>query len=467
MMRLRLVIADRDKAYGESLMGFLTDKYPQKFKVSFFTDENHLAEFLLKGGEKGDILLISPEFYEKLESCCHELNGNYQNLNTNNHEYSTNCQGFGAGSRDFNANCHEFNTNSHGSNDDYCKLNAGGYKERIPVVILLAGNDAPCKPCAFDTICKYQHGDKIVSDIIGIYESRCGNSGLSLKHAGYAEKEEPGEMSKTWLISVYSPTGGAGKTTIAINSCIQCAREGMKVLYLNFESISSEPCFFECNFSDATRHSFSGIILAAKEKDKNLHAKIESMKLIDAVHNIYYFIPPDSALEMDEILPDETRYLLQQIILTGYYDIVFADMDSSLSARNLAVMEESDNVILVHTPGLVSRRKILSFCRELGIYNQMKGVNLQDKMVLAVNRYDENTLEEIMNDIEVICTTMGIDRYFKIPASVQAASCRDERLGLYGSGRAGESDGFNRELRKLVGKYVKGKHDYAKSCRAY
>ena len=59
------------------------------------------------------------------------------------------------------------------------------------------------------------------------------------KNEGFAVKES----NKTKLVSVYSPIGGAGKTTIAANACINCAREGMKVFYINLETIGSTFCF--------------------------------------------------------------------------------------------------------------------------------------------------------------------------------------------------------------------------------
>ncbi|NLC67948.1 MAG: AAA family ATPase [Clostridiaceae bacterium] len=454
MMRLSLVIADKDKAYVESLTGFLTDKYPQKFRVSFFTDKNHLADFLMKSGEKVEVLLISPELYDELKSCCHAFYANYKKINVN-------CHGINGNHQEFNTNCREFNGNYHGPGASHHEFNTEEYKEKVPVIILLVGNDVPRESYAFNTIFKYQHGDKLVSDIIGIYESKYENSGLSLKHAGkceeYSEKKGQGDVNKTWLVSVYSPAGGAGKTTIAVNSCIQCAREGMKALYLNLESISSTPCFFECDLNNEPSNNFSTIILAAKEKNKNLYAKIEGMKLVDAVHNIHYLLPPDSSLEVEEMLPDEIKYLLREITLTGYYDVVFADLDSSLAVRNLAVMEESDNIILVHTPGIVSRQKILGFYKELGIYRRLKGVNLQEKLVLVVNRYDESIPEKIKDDIDVICATMGIEQYFKIPVGNQAAGYTGDylRLGLHGRSRTGEQDGLTREIRKLVDKYIK------------
>ena len=53
-----------------------------------------------------------------------------------------------------------------------------------------------------------------------------------------------GGLPDARVIAVYSPIGGSGKSTIAAGLSVQCARRGMKVLYLNFERASCTSAFF-------------------------------------------------------------------------------------------------------------------------------------------------------------------------------------------------------------------------------
>ena len=85
------------------------------------------------------------------------------------------------------------------------------------------------------------------------------------------------------------------------------------------------------------------------------------------MHDIHYLPPPDSVLEMEEMLPEEIKCLLYYIRCTGYYNIVFADLSSELNSRNIAVMEESDEIILIHTPNYISKSKIIGFVRKLSV----------------------------------------------------------------------------------------------------
>ncbi|QGS68934.1 AAA family ATPase [Oceanobacillus sp. 143] len=49
---------------------------------------------------------------------------------------------------------------------------------------------------------------------------------------------------QTKVLSVYSPVGGAGKTTIAVNLSKQLALNNAKVFYLNLELINTTSLYF-------------------------------------------------------------------------------------------------------------------------------------------------------------------------------------------------------------------------------
>ncbi|HHY23883.1 MAG TPA: hypothetical protein GX527_06550, partial [Clostridiaceae bacterium] len=195
--------------------------------------------------------------------------------------------------------------------------------------------------------------------------------------------------------------------------------------------------------------NFSGIIFAIKERDKNLPIKIEGIKFIDSVHDIHYLPPPDSALEMEEMLPEEIKCLLYYIRCTGYYNIVFADLSSELNSRNIAVMEESDEIILIHTPNYISKSKIIGFCKEIERYQKRKGLNLFKKITLVVNKYDEHISQEIKNEIDEVCSITGMIQHIKIPMNNQVMY----NDGTYLRSKTSELSSFNKELLKLTKKY--------------
>lgn len=423
MLKLHLIIADSDQAYIESLVGFLMDKHPHKFLVNSFTNKNSFWEFISKSVQKEntDILLITPDFFYDLNM-------------SNNPNTSVTC-----------------NPNT-------------------PVIILLSdtksisvSNTIDASQNA-DTIFKYQSGDRLISDVLRIYNKHCKNTEFLLK-----------DMNKSKLISVYSPVGGAGKSTIAINACINCARGGLRVFYANFESISSIPYFFENSLGNnhlsnyESNCNFSNIIFAMKERDKNLHMKVEGVKFTDSTYDIHYILPPDSALEMEEIQPEEVSYYLNEVRSTGNYNIIFADLSSTLDLKSITVMEESDEIILVCIPDYISRLKIISFYKEIQLYQKRKGINLLEKMTLVINKYDENIPQEIkdninngisgisdvsdINDINDICSLMGKTQYVTIPVQNRSISNKGNQY-IYLGGNTGELSSINKELRKLTDKYT-------------
>ena len=60
-----------------------------------------------------------------------------------------------------------------------------------------------------------------------------------LGRLGEKIKDNDENTDKTEIILVYSPVGGSGKTTTALNICSELADYNKKVLYLNIESVQS------------------------------------------------------------------------------------------------------------------------------------------------------------------------------------------------------------------------------------
>ncbi|HEY9062465.1 MAG TPA: AAA family ATPase [Pseudobacteroides sp.] len=63
MTKLNLVIADSDEEYLNGVVGYLTEKYLERFKILSFSDKQSLSSFINNCSDKPDILLVSPELY--------------------------------------------------------------------------------------------------------------------------------------------------------------------------------------------------------------------------------------------------------------------------------------------------------------------------------------------------------------------------------------------------------------------
>ncbi len=253
-------------------------------------------------------------------------------------------------------------------------------KENVTSVVLLSTGMVPKELEGYTVIAKYQHGGKLTSNIINIFSENCDDIVIS----------SPGDKN-TKVVAVYSPVGGAGKTTIAACSAIQSAKEGLQAFYLNLEGLQSTPFFLNCK----SEQSFSSILYYLKEKNINLHLKIEGTRIVDTESNVHYFPAIDSMFDFEDVEPNELIKLISEFRSMGQYDIVFVDMTSDLNDRNLALLESCDEIILVLPQDAISCIKAELFEKELEIIAKRKNLDLSGKITVVLNKYNSHMALEI------------------------------------------------------------------------
>src|SRR6185437_14889754 len=113
---------------------------------------------------------------------------------------------------------------------------------------------------------KYQPLNKIISNVLSVYYER---------HSTFTGVARKG--IKTKVISVYSPIGGVGKTTVSVNMCKQLALKGSKVFYLNLEFLNTTSLYFK---SPEDLPSLQ-VLYYLKARPEQLLSKIESLKKFD------------------------------------------------------------------------------------------------------------------------------------------------------------------------------------------
>lgn len=261
---------------------------------------------------------------------------------------------------------------------------------------------------------KYQQGHKLVASILDLYSGKSNSKTIN---------DSLGKNCR--IISVASPQGGSGKTCIAVSSCIQCARKGLQVFYLNLEDFNSTSSFFNC-----TGHpSFSDIIFYLKEKNKNLPLKIEASKAIDPVWGIHFFSPPESDSELNEMTFEDIKELIEKIKALGIYDFIFIDMSGRADAKSLELLGFSDEVILTLNDGTYSKTKFDRFMKAFDRPIQADSGDFKSRLKLVRNRCRQDMTEGMLfesytNEIDVI-NIPEIDGFN--PAMVSQMAKMDER----------------------------------------
>jgi len=261
--------------------------------------------------------------------------------------------------------------------------------DNVNTVVLLTDGRIPQEYIKFKSTAKYQEAQKLVRRIIDIYAENNPDE----IYTSFNDK-------KTKVIGVFSPDGGAGKTTISIAISLRSSQRGMNVFYLNLENIPSTQAFLDCN----SESNLSDVLYFLKEKSKNLSLKIEGARLEDLASGIHFFAPPDSPLEMNEILENDIIELVSQLRSLNRYDSIVIDMSSVIDEKNLKIFEICDSIICISTPDKISQKKASQFIKALEMIGRLEVETLQAKLKFVVNKYD--------------------------------ASCADMPENLYGEGRA-------------------------------
>lgn len=248
----------------------------------------------------------------------------------------------------------------------------------------------------FQTINKYGTGEKLLSEVVHLY-SKFNPSELRF----------PAYSKNTKFVGVYSPAGGAGKTTIASALSIQCNELGMRSFYMNLESIQSTGVFFNLN----NKRNLSYVFYYLKEKSNNLSFKMDGIKSTEACNGVEYFNPPESPMEYEEISVDELKQLVEGIKEMGCYDIVFIDMSSTFDKKNYKIMNLCDQVILVVLEEPISLYKNKMLLNELVKLSEADKGCVSEKFITVINKYRGRCGEGIESIVEHIPAEMSIPEY--------------------------------------------------------
>lgn len=257
-------------------------------------------------------------------------------------------------------------------------LSAKDLSKSGTVIILYEGKySGKVEGC--ECVNKYQHGDVLVASILEIMSGE-----------GRPEFAKFNTAKDTRIIAVYSPIGGAGKTSIAANLSIQCSKRGLKTFYLNLENIQAPTCYF----NGSSEHNLSHVFFYLKDGECDLGMKLEGLKSVDIAYGVHFFMPSETILEMSEMHPGDYRRLLGQFRQTGSYDVVIVDMDTSFDPRNMALLEMSDEILLVGGEDLISRAKIAAFYRQLELLANKASFNIYDKIGLVINKHTGSQIDD-------------------------------------------------------------------------
>ncbi len=229
-------------------------------------------------------------------------------------------------------------------------------------------------------IIKYQRISNLYKEIIKEYANK----------AGYIPNFE--KVQNTKMIAVYSPVGGAGKTTISLAIASKFALSEKKVLFLSMEQLDSSSCL------NRHKDEMDGITLLVESLEENSNFGLKMKGIIQKGFNgVFYIEGFERIVDYNSISPDEIRKVLENILRYGEYDFVVVDMESCLNQNGKEILSQADNVIIVEKGGEIPKKKLEMFVQQ------------------AVTREYRNKICSVINFTENIESGLGFSCIGKVP----------------------------------------------------
>jgi len=177
------------------------------------------------------------------------------------------------------------------------------------------------------------------------------------------------------VIAVFSPKGGAGRTTIATNLAVALHRD-----------TGSRVCLVDANlqFGDV------GVLLNLNPKDRSIAEAVETGEpdgdiidsvLVDHSTGIHVLLAPPSPEGADLVTPAYMRRIVEHLRIG--HDFVVIDLPSGLSDLSLAVMDAADTILVLTALEITTIKNVRLF---LEVTEQLEYA--RSKIRLVINRAD-------------------------------------------------------------------------------
>lgn len=246
-------------------------------------------------------------------------------------------------------------------------------KSSIPAKVLLSDGFSHSDIDGYDIVNKYQKAEGFINQILMIYAEKTGRMDAVVT----------GNKS-TVVVGFYSPVGGSGKTTLSLAASAALAKKGKRVIYLNFEKISSTAGLLE----RVPAGSMSDVYLTKKTKGANVGLKIMTVKQQYPIAGFNCINPSESSLELNELSPDEIAGLIKDFDSLGEFDYVIIDFDGEFSNEKITELAACDKIIAPFVPEQTSVAKMSAFLNEISIHEEL--AELRNKLAVIVNKFLPN-----------------------------------------------------------------------------
>ena len=240
----------------------------------------------------------------------------------------------------------------------------------------------------FPAIGKYQKAEMIYRRALDILSESISDS-MEIKGSSHT----PGRV-----ITFVSASGGTGCSSVAVACAKGHHLQGRRVLFLNLEQMGDTELFFH----DSEQVGLSEVIFALKRKKGNLTLKLESSVSKDA-SGVNFFRSAKTPLDVAEMNPEDIECLINALRNSSDYEVIIVDINFSLSANVMEVLNQSEKIVFVSTGSEVANSKLQKACEALETMEAHQGGSpILAKTSIFYNMFSSRWGKMLDNQIHVM-----------------------------------------------------------------
>lgn len=229
------------------------------------------------------------------------------------------------------------------------------------------------------------------------------------------------ENREAHIITIYSPKGGTGKTTLAVQLAYAYARQSKKVLLIDAAQFGNIGTVLKMNMKST---GFGNIISFFEFADTgDISEQLKAVKESIQVYNddLLEFDVVVSALplKMEELDADRIKKTINISKIMGY-DYIIIDTSSDLSLRNLEAMSLSHEILLL------CEQDVSCVWNVILLKDIIYGLDLYERLKLVIMKHSR--LSGL--SIEEIETETGLLVFWVLPQEKAIRFYNNQKAGL-------------------------------------
>lgn len=201
-------------------------------------------------------------------------------------------------------------------------------------------------------------------------------------------------LSRGKIIQVYSPKGGTGCTTIAVNLAVSLHNEETRVVIVDANLQFGDVAIF---LNEQVKNSILDLAPRVDEMDPEI---VDSVMIKNAASGVHVMASPSRPENAEKVNADQFAKLLRY--LRQLYAYVIVDSSAYLTEVTLAVLDVADSIVLVTTqdiPSIKNDRLFLDLLLTLNIPTEKIAfvMNKFDKRIaISAEKVGENLKQEVV-----------------------------------------------------------------------